>query len=178
MGANNRIDNPINYRPPDELENNVKSFYEEHQLAQVVDINLLIRGAHLARDREQFLRDESMCDEVESLALKEEENPRLSRQPKELQVVLLACAIGAIVQYVLENKGLYGMWYYPPMLTRHPEDGRRQISQERICCGLEISSILTTFLLRKRGSLEPSTRSLIFRQAWCRIPTSIVRGKP
>ncbi|KAH8696407.1 putative sugar transporter [Talaromyces proteolyticus] len=92
------IDNPINYRPPDELEDDVRSFYEEHELAQVVDIDLLLRGAHLARDREQFLRNKSNYNEVELRALNEEEHPRLSRQPKELQVVLLTCAIGAIVQ--------------------------------------------------------------------------------
>jgi hypothetical protein len=44
------------------------------------------------------MRDKSNYDDVEERALEEEDNPRLSRQPKELQVVLLACAIGAIVQ--------------------------------------------------------------------------------
>lgn len=92
------IDNPINYRPPDQLESDVKAFHEEHKLAQVVDVKLLVRGAHLARDREQFLRDESNYSDVELSALTEEDDPSLSRQPKELQVVLLACAIGAIVQ--------------------------------------------------------------------------------
>jgi hypothetical protein len=66
----------------------------------VVDINLLLRGARLARDREQFMSDRSNYNEVELRALEEEENPSVFRQPKELQVVLLACAIGAIVQLV------------------------------------------------------------------------------
>lgn len=59
----------------------------------------MIRGALLARDRERFLRDKSNYDEVEERALHEEDNPRLLRQPKQLKVVLMACAIGAIVQY-------------------------------------------------------------------------------
>ncbi|CRG83841.1 Proton myo-inositol cotransporter [Talaromyces islandicus] len=92
------IDNPIHYRPPDELKNDVRSFYEDHQLSQELDLDLLFRGALLARDRERFMKDRSNYDDVEERALMEEDNPRLSRQPKELQVVLLACAIGAIVQ--------------------------------------------------------------------------------
>lgn len=93
----NRIDNPINYRPPNELLNDVTAFYESHHLSQELDVELLQRGALLARDRERFLR-EAKYDDVEKRALEEEENPKLSRQPKELQVVLLACAIGAVVQ--------------------------------------------------------------------------------
>lgn len=44
------------------------------------------------------MRNKSNFDDVEERALLEEDNPRLSRQPKQLKVILLACAIGAIVQ--------------------------------------------------------------------------------
>ncbi|KKA23334.1 Sugar transporter [Rasamsonia emersonii CBS 393.64] len=91
------IDNPILYRNPTDLEHDVRTFHENHRLANVVDVELLIRGAQLARDRDSFL-SQGHLSEVERSALEKEENPKLLDQPKELKVVLLTCCIGAIVQ--------------------------------------------------------------------------------
>jgi hypothetical protein len=70
----------------------VEEFYEDHKLADVVDIELLKRGALLARDRDGFMEDHFLSS-VERRALSREENP------KELKAILLTCCIGAIIQY-------------------------------------------------------------------------------
>lgn len=77
----------------------MRTFHENHRLANVVDVDLLVRGARLARDRDSFMHSpDNKLSEVEREALEREENPKLLEQPKELKVVLLTCCIGAIVQ--------------------------------------------------------------------------------
>lgn len=82
------------YIPPDELPNDVRQFHRDHGLADVVEVDLLLRGARLARDGGS-LED---CTDVERRALQDEGKPSLPSQPRALQVILLACSIGAIVQ--------------------------------------------------------------------------------
>jgi len=64
-----------------------------------VDVELLIRGALLARDKELFLENkEDKPNDIEKRALEREEHPKLFQQPKALLVVIWLCCIGAIVQ--------------------------------------------------------------------------------
>lgn len=97
---NNRlgiVDNPLFYRNPEDILRDVEEFYEDHRLADVVDVGLLKRGALLARDRDEFMED-NILSSVERRALLREENPKFWQQTRELQAVLLTCCIGAIVQ--------------------------------------------------------------------------------
>ena len=72
-----------------------------HGLADVVNVDLLIRGALLAQDEDIFMssRDSNLTDS-ERHGLDSERNPTLKGLSKELKTVLLACAIGAVVQQV------------------------------------------------------------------------------
>ncbi|EED15428.1 sugar transporter, putative [Talaromyces stipitatus ATCC 10500] len=88
------IDNPLNYVTPDELDNDVHQFYKYHHLEHVVEEELLLRGARLARDGVNYQN----YTEVERKALEDEDRPTLPSQPRALQTILLACSIGAIVQ--------------------------------------------------------------------------------
>jgi len=81
------------YIPPDKLPNDVRQFHRDHGLGDVVEVDLLLRGARLAHDG-GFLED---CTD-ERRALQDENKPRLPSQPMALQVILLARSIGAIVQ--------------------------------------------------------------------------------
>ncbi|PGH14042.1 hypothetical protein AJ79_03312 [Helicocarpus griseus UAMH5409] len=91
------IDNPLLYRQPDDLDRDIESFYTTHHLENHVDLELLKRGARLARDPEMFAVTGDLTD-FEKRALKKEENPKFREQTKELQVILMTCCIGAIVQ--------------------------------------------------------------------------------
>lgn len=82
------------YVPPDELLNDVREFHRYHGLGDVVEVDLLVRGARLARDS-AYLED---CTDVERRALHDEDKSSLLSQPRALQVILLACSLGAIVQ--------------------------------------------------------------------------------
>ena len=82
----------------------MEDFYEDHKLADVVDIKLLKRGALLARDRDGFMQEhEDDLSPIEKKALLKEENPKFSELTRELKVVLLTCCIGAIVQYANQS---------------------------------------------------------------------------
>lgn len=93
------VDNPLFHRSPDELERDVRQFHVNHQLEEVVEVEQLIRGAFLARDKILFMSNEDYGpDDVERRALEREDDPKLFQQPKPLLVVIWACCIGAIVQ--------------------------------------------------------------------------------
>ena len=82
----------------------MEDFYEDHRLADVVDVELLKRGALLARDQDGFMQEhQDDLSLIEKKALLKEENPKLSEQTRELKVVLLTCCIGAIVQYANQS---------------------------------------------------------------------------
>ncbi|KAL1956679.1 hypothetical protein VTO42DRAFT_6929 [Malbranchea cinnamomea] len=91
------IDNPVRYRNPDNLERDVQVFHEAHNLGDHVDLELLKRGARLAQDPRIFEAEDNLSV-AERRALEREKNPRFRQQPKELQVILMTCCIGAIVQ--------------------------------------------------------------------------------
>jgi hypothetical protein len=77
----------------------VRKFHSDHRLGEVMELELLIRGAHLARNNMIFEKDEEIGpDHVEREALEREKQPKLFQQPKALLVVLWTCCIGAIVQ--------------------------------------------------------------------------------
>ncbi len=50
----NRVDNPLLYREPDQLLEDIRRFHERNRLEDVVDCGLLVRGAQLAQDAELF----------------------------------------------------------------------------------------------------------------------------
>lgn len=89
-----RVDNPLLYREPDDLEDDVRRFHDAHKLSRVVDLDLLLRGARLAQG--EYHPDELTA--VEKDALRKEENPRLRDLSKGVWVVLLTCCLGAVVQ--------------------------------------------------------------------------------
>jgi hypothetical protein len=53
----------------------VEEFYDDHKLADVVDVKLLKRGALLARDRDEFMENR-LLSSVERKALLKEDNPK------------------------------------------------------------------------------------------------------
>jgi hypothetical protein len=91
------VDNPLIYRGREDLRNDVHAFYIRYQLQDVLDEELLVRGARLAQDDVLFKASGNLS-RIEKEALRKEENPKLKEQSKELNIVLLTCCIGAIVQ--------------------------------------------------------------------------------
>ena len=83
---------------PTELERDVRSFAEANRLTGIVD--LLLRGARVARDPEVFKTVPGLKEE-EIEALEMERKIGFWRQPKQLKVVILTCSIAAILQCVI-----------------------------------------------------------------------------
>ena len=117
----------------------MEDFHEDHKLAGVVDVELLRRGAQLARDRDGFMQEhENDLSLIEKQALLKEKNPKLSEQTRELKVVLLTCCIGAIVQYANQSllfreasteRQLIAFYFY------FIEAGHKQILPVQTCPG-------------------------------------------
>jgi len=94
----NSVDNPLIYQEPAEQERAVRQLHHSAPgLADACDVNLLLRGAALARDEELFLSSPGLT-EVERRAVEREKEAEIWDQPKELKTILLTCCIGAIVQ--------------------------------------------------------------------------------
>jgi len=93
------VDNPLLYREPDDQDNDVRTFHKLHELADVVDVDLLIKAARLARDPDLFKASGDLS-KIERKALEKEKTSSIWQQPKDLRVIVLTCCIGAIVQYV------------------------------------------------------------------------------
>ena len=91
------VDNPLIYRDNDDLKKDVKTFFRRYKLEYVLDEELQLRGARLAKDDVLF-KESGDLSPVEKKALNKEENPKLKEQSKELNTILLTCCIGAIVQ--------------------------------------------------------------------------------
>ena len=85
------------YRNNEDLRKDIQAFHIQYQLANVVDEELLFRGARLAQDDSLFKASCYLSD-IEKEALEKEVNPKLGDQTKELNTILLTCCIGAIVQ--------------------------------------------------------------------------------
>lgn len=52
------IDNPLLYRDTDDLKRDVRKFYQRYELEDVVDEQLLLRGARFAQDDVLFKESE------------------------------------------------------------------------------------------------------------------------
>jgi hypothetical protein len=88
--------NPLRERTNGELRDDVRRFYDDHELENVVDVKLLINGALIARDRSNV----ETCDLTipEKIAIKDEPRLGLFQQTKELKVIILTTACAAIIQ--------------------------------------------------------------------------------
>lgn len=92
------VDNPLLHRDPSDQDNDVRATYSRHpDLKDALDVELLIRGARLARDQELFEATEHLSG-IESAALQRERTSGFWKQPKSLRVIILTCCVGAIVQ--------------------------------------------------------------------------------
>ena len=92
------IENPLRRIDEDDLDKEIHSFHDEAEgLDEVVDVGVLIRGAHLARDEEGFLAEEDLSG-PEKKALKNEKVSKIWQESKELRVILLTCFVASIVQ--------------------------------------------------------------------------------
>ncbi|OCK80630.1 putative galactose-proton symport [Lepidopterella palustris CBS 459.81] len=92
------VDNPLLHREPEDQDNDVRTTYANHaDLHDFLDVNLLIRGARLARDPELFEASGDLSN-IERSALQREKTSGFWQQPKALRVIILTCCIGAIVQ--------------------------------------------------------------------------------
>ncbi|KAL3494904.1 major facilitator superfamily domain-containing protein [Aspergillus germanicus] len=91
-----RNPNPLTERTASELEQDVRDFHERQKLSKVVDVELLVKGALIARDP-IYIR---ICDltEPEKNALESEETLGFFQQTKELKVSILTTACAAIIQ--------------------------------------------------------------------------------
>lgn len=91
------IENPLQRIEEDELDDDISAFHRDYDLAEVVDVDVLIRGGRLARGEEVFVAEGSLSD-VERAALQKEKSTRFWEESKELRVILLTCTVGAVVQ--------------------------------------------------------------------------------
>ena len=95
------IENPLRRIPEDRVNAYIGSFHEESDLADVVDVDTLIRGARLARDEEAFIAEESakkLLTTVEKAALDKEKSSSIWTESREIKIILLACCVGSITQ--------------------------------------------------------------------------------
>lgn len=95
------IENPLRRIPEDHLNAYIESFYDESGLANVIDIDMLIRGARLARDEEAFVAEGTAgktLTEVEVAALQGEKSTSIWTESREIKIILLTCFVGSIVQ--------------------------------------------------------------------------------
>lgn len=95
------IENPLRRIPEERLRAYIESFHEEHHLVDVVDIDTLVRGARLAREKEGFVAEETAADtlsDVEKAALKKEESTTIWTESREIKIIVLTCCVGSIVQ--------------------------------------------------------------------------------
>ena len=91
------IENPLQRIEEDELDDDLTAFHRDCDLADVVDVDVLIRGGRLARGEEVFTAEGDLSD-VEKAALQKEKTTRFWEESKELRVILLTCTVGAVVQ--------------------------------------------------------------------------------
>ena len=75
----------------------MQEFHNDHQLKQVIDLPLLLRGAKFAQDARLFKQSVD-SNSAEWAAICREEEPKLRDQTRALNTVLLTCCIAAVVQ--------------------------------------------------------------------------------
>ena len=91
------IENPLRRIDEDDLDSDIRAFHEAEGLKDVVSVNVLTRGGHVARDEEGF-QAEGDLSEPEEKALKNEKVSSIWQESKELKVILLTCFVASIVQ--------------------------------------------------------------------------------
>jgi hypothetical protein len=84
-------------RVPDELEDDVRNFHKRVKLEGVVDVELLIRGARIAQDLENFENVPNITL-AEKKAIMDERKGGFLQQSKDLKVTILTTACAAITQ--------------------------------------------------------------------------------
>ncbi|RAL04457.1 MFS transporter [Aspergillus ibericus CBS 121593] len=88
--------NPLWSRMPDELERDVRGFHKRVQLEDVVDVDLLIRGARIAQNPTNLAIPG--LTKSEKKALVAEKTSEFFQQSKDLKVTILTTACAAITQ--------------------------------------------------------------------------------
>ena len=118
------VENPLTFRNIENLRGDVEAFHAYHKLQNVVNVELLFRGAWLAKDKPEFTSKDAM-PEFESDALNREKKPELVKQSRELNTILLTCCIGAIVHGWSQASiiGANLQWPYAFGLQTDYEDG-------------------------------------------------------
>lgn len=88
--------NPLRDRTPEELKGDVTWFHGNHELKEVVDLELLIKGALIAQD----IANIETCglSAPQKRAIKSETRLGFFQQTKELKTTILATACAAIIQ--------------------------------------------------------------------------------
>ena len=81
---------------PDELERDVRGFHDRVELEDVVDVDLLIRGARIAQNPTNLAIPG--LTKAEKKALLAEKNSEFFQQSKDLKVTILTTACAAITQ--------------------------------------------------------------------------------
>ncbi|PYH93161.1 MFS transporter [Aspergillus ellipticus CBS 707.79] len=94
--AARRHRNPLWNRMPDELEKDVRGFHKRVDLQDVVDVNLLIRGARIAQEPTNLAILGITL--AEQNALKAEKHSGFFQQTKDLKITILTAACAAITQ--------------------------------------------------------------------------------
>ncbi|KAL8650613.1 MAG: hypothetical protein Q9210_003724, partial [Variospora velana] len=95
------IENPLRRIPENRLSAYIESFHEDHNLANVVDLATIIRGARLARDEEAFMSEEvaeKRLTKIEMSALEREKHTSIWTESRELKIILLTCCVASIAQ--------------------------------------------------------------------------------
>jgi hypothetical protein len=91
------LPNPLRGRTPDELEDDVRQFYERQRpkgLADVVEVEVLVKGALVAQDPKNLAE----LPHAEQKAIRFEHKAGFLQQTKDLKVTILTTACAAIIQ--------------------------------------------------------------------------------
>ncbi|KAF7596889.1 hypothetical protein BBP40_011934 [Aspergillus hancockii] len=89
--------NPLRLRTPDELEDDVRKFHKRVKLEDVVDVELLIKGARIAYDPGNYENVPGMTP-AEKKAIHDERKSGFLQTSKDLKVTILTTACAAITQ--------------------------------------------------------------------------------
>ncbi|KAL5360152.1 hypothetical protein BJX96DRAFT_184377 [Aspergillus floccosus] len=91
-----RTYNPLRERTSEELTEDVHNFYNSHKLEDMVEVDLLVKGALIA----QYSSAVETCGltEPQRLAIRSERHLGLFEQTKELKVIIMTTACAAIIQ--------------------------------------------------------------------------------
>jgi hypothetical protein len=79
-----------------ELQEDVRKFHSRHKLENVVDVDVLIKGALIAQ-YPTYVRDPNVT-ELERNAINAEARSKIFQQTKEMNVTILTTACAAIIQ--------------------------------------------------------------------------------